>query len=223
MIVVLGVLGIAAYHLLLSYGQQTVSAGAAGVLSNTSPIFTALLAAVFLGEHLRAIGWVGIALAFIGAGMIATGGNETFRVGFGAAFVLLAACAWSLYFIGQKKLLATYAATDLMTYVIWSGTLVMAFFAPATVAAVRSAAIEATLAAIYLGTFPTVVAYIAWAYVLARLPVPIAASALYATPVLAMVLAWLLLGEVPSVTMIVGAVVAISGVVLVNTFGRRSD
>ena len=43
-----GFLGIA-LHALLNTGEQTVSAGAASFIVNTLPIFTALLAAVFLG------------------------------------------------------------------------------------------------------------------------------------------------------------------------------
>jgi drug/metabolite transporter (DMT)-like permease len=78
LIFVLGVLGIAAYHLLVSYGQQTISAGAAGVLSNTSPIFTALLGVAFLGERLRPIGWIGIIMAFVGAVMIAAARTRVF-------------------------------------------------------------------------------------------------------------------------------------------------
>ena len=45
-----GFLGIALYNALLNTGEQTVSAGAASFIVNTLPIFTALLAAVFLAS-----------------------------------------------------------------------------------------------------------------------------------------------------------------------------
>jgi drug/metabolite transporter (DMT)-like permease len=74
---------------------------------------------------------------------------------------------------------------------------------------------------VYLGTFPTIVAYAAWAYVLSQMPVSVAASALFAVPVLAMLLSWLALGEVPSIVMTAGAALAICGTLLVNVFGRQ--
>ena len=54
-----GFLGIALYNALLNTGEQTVSAGAASFIVNTLPIFTALLAAVFLGERFNR--WAGSA------------------------------------------------------------------------------------------------------------------------------------------------------------------
>jgi drug/metabolite transporter (DMT)-like permease len=72
-----GFLAFAVYHVALNYGEVTVSAGAASILINTAPLFTALLAVTFLGEQLRAFGWVGMAVSFAGAALIslAVGGR----------------------------------------------------------------------------------------------------------------------------------------------------
>jgi len=61
-----GFLAFTVYHVALNYGEVTVSAGAAGVLIGTAPVFTALLATVLLGERLRALGWAGMAVSFMG-------------------------------------------------------------------------------------------------------------------------------------------------------------
>src|SRR5918992_477257 len=71
-----GVLAFTLYHLALNYGEVTVSAGAASILINTVPIFTALLAMVFLGERLRVLGWVGMGVSFVGATLISAGESE---------------------------------------------------------------------------------------------------------------------------------------------------
>ncbi|HKO58983.1 MAG TPA: DMT family transporter, partial [Thermoanaerobaculia bacterium] len=72
-IIILGLLAMTVYPLALSYGEQTVDAGTASILVNLSPIFTAILAALFLGERLPPLGWTGIAVAFAGAAMVAGG------------------------------------------------------------------------------------------------------------------------------------------------------
>jgi drug/metabolite transporter (DMT)-like permease len=67
---VIGLFAIAIYHPALNAGERTVSAGAASLLINTGPIWTALIATAFLGERLGVKGWIGTALAFLGAVII---------------------------------------------------------------------------------------------------------------------------------------------------------
>ena len=60
----LGLTGVFIYHVALNAGERTVSAGAASLLVNTTPVFTVLLAALFLGDHLGRRGALGLAIAF---------------------------------------------------------------------------------------------------------------------------------------------------------------
>ena len=64
-----GFLAFTVYHIAPNYGAVTVSAGPASILINTAPPFTALPAVTFLGERLRALGWVGMAVSFLGAAL----------------------------------------------------------------------------------------------------------------------------------------------------------
>ena len=68
-----GFLAFTVYHVALNYGEVTVEAGAASVLITTAPVFTALLAAAFLGERLRPLGWVGMAVSFVGGALVSAG------------------------------------------------------------------------------------------------------------------------------------------------------
>jgi drug/metabolite transporter (DMT)-like permease len=79
----------------------------------------------------------------------------------------------------------------------------------------------ATGAIIYMGFVPGALGYLAWSYVLSRLPSSIAGSFLYLVPPVAALIAWLVLGEVPSAISMTGGALVIGGVVIVNAWGRR--
>ena len=216
-----GFLAFGVYHVVLNYGQLTVSAGAASILIGTAPIFTALWATAFLGERLRVWGWVGFAMGLFGATLVSAGEGGGFGLDPGALLVLLAAVCVSVYFVLQRPYLAKYGALPFTTYAIWVGTVISLPFLPGLVAQVSAAPAGTLVSMLYLGVFPTALGYVTYAYAFSRMPASTAVSFLYLIPVMAYLIAWVWLGEVPAALSVVGGGVALSGVVIVNTLGRR--
>ncbi|MFC1835221.1 DMT family transporter [Thermodesulfobacteriota bacterium] len=218
-----GFLGIAFYHVSLNYGEVTVTAGSASFLIGTVPIFSALLAAAILKERPAIRAWAGIGISFAGITLIALGEGEGkgLSLDLGALLILASAIATSVFFVLQKPYLAKYGALNFTKYSFWAATGFMMVFLPGLVTEVQVASAHSTLSVIYLGVFPTAISYVAFAYALSRSPVSLVTSFMYISPVLACLIAWVWLGEVPSAVSFIGGLMALVGVVLVNTRSAR--
>ncbi|MBV9711633.1 MAG: EamA family transporter [Ktedonobacteraceae bacterium] len=220
MMFLLGFLGITTYQVCLTFGEQSVSAGTASFLVATVPCFTALLAFFFLRERLSLLGCLGIIISFAGVTIISFSGKGGFSFTPGTLLIVLASFSESIAFIMQKRFLHKYTGLELATYMMWTGTIFMLVFLPELFRALPSATLTPTLSIVYLGLFPAAISYVAWSYTLARVPASVATSFLNLSPVLALLISWFWLHEVPVVLEIVGGVVVIVGVLIVTTRGK---
>lgn len=218
-ILALGFLGFSVYHTFLGIGQTEVDAGAASLIVSTTPLFSALLASIFLREKFGGYGWLGSFIAFAGVAMITFGASGDINLEFGVLMILVAAFGESFYFVFQSRYLNKYGFLPFTTYTIWAGTLFMLIFTPGIIEAVQRASTESIITVVYLGLLPTVIPYFAIAYAISKQGASEATSSLYLTPAFAIVIAWLWLGEVPTILSIIGGVVTLFGVSLsaINT------
>jgi len=216
----LGFLGITVYHVALNQGELTVGAGAASLLIASGPVFSAVLAAVFFGERLSSVGWAGIGVGFCGVALIALGEGGGLRFSSGALWIVLAALSTSLYFVFQKYLHGRYTSFEVTAYTLWAGTLWMLPLLPGLPRALAEAPPAATWSVVYLGIGPGALAYAAWTFALSRAAASRVTSFLYLSPALAVAIAWIWLGELPSFLALFGGALAIAGVAITQNAGR---
>lgn len=216
----LGAVGIAIYQAGLTFGQQTVSSGAAALIVALTPLFVALFAVVFLREQLSLSGLGGAATGFFGIALITLGEPGQLSFGGGVPLILVATVATSLYFVFQKPFLKRYSPLQVTSWSIWAGTAILFVFSPGILDSVSHASAAATATVIYLALFPGLAAYLTRTYALARAPASILGNAIYLEPPVAMIVAFLWLGEWPTAHSVIGGVITLAGVLIVSHRGR---
>lgn len=217
-----GFLWFGAYMTLLNWGEQHVDAGTASMIVNIGPILIALLGGWLLKEGFPRRVLIGIAVSFGGAmvvGLGLSGGGEGSLVGLVAC--LLAAVSYSVAMVLQKPALRHASALQVTTFSCLIGTVACLPFAGQLVAQLGSAPAGDTLNMIYLGVFPTGLAFTTWAYALHRTTAAKLGATTYVVPAVVVLMSWAMLGEVPGWLSLVGGLVCLAGVAISRGRPRR--
>lgn len=82
------------------------------------------------------------------------------------------------------------------------------------------APLSATLNMVYLGVFPTALAFTTWAFALARTTAGRMGATTYVVPALVVLMSWLVLDEVPALLTLCGGAVCLAGVAVSRRKGR---
>ncbi|GAB3164633.1 DMT family transporter [Myceligenerans halotolerans] len=213
-VIVWGVLWFGVYNVALNAAERTLDAGTAALLVQLAPILTAVVAGLALGEGFPARLLTGIGIAFTGVAVIAWASSSgTSDVG----AVLLGLAAAVLYSAGallQKRMLPRVDALTMTWLGCLAGTVAALPFAGTLIAEVAAAPVPATLGVIYLGVFPTAIAFATWGYALSHTTAGRLSATTYAVPPIAVLLSWWLLAEVPTPIVLAGGALCLGGVIL---------
>lgn len=220
-IVLLGVVGNLAYQLLFISGMALSRAGNASVLLTTSPIFTAMLSAWLGHERVRPLAWAGIAAAALGIVMVIGSGADGFRFGtetlVGDLLLVAAAAVWSLYTVGARNPIRRYGSVRITAWTLWVGAVLLVLVGVPDLARLDAAISPGAWSAVlYAGFLGLGLSYLLWYRGVKVLGNTRTSAFGNLVPILAILIAWPMLGEVPNVWQLVGAVVIIAGIHLVR-------
>ncbi len=222
--VLLGVAQTAGFTGLSQWALVAGGAGKTAVLAYTMPFWTLLLAAWWLDERIRGVQWTAVALALVGLILVL----EPWRLEGSLESGLLAVgsgLAWAAGAIVAKRIQARQRV-DSLVLTAWQmlfGSLILAVVALAIPQPpVRwTGAFIALL--VYISLVGTAAAWLAWIFVLKRLPAGTASLGILAVPVIGVLASALQLGERPSGPELWGmaSIVGALALLTLHGLGRR--
>jgi drug/metabolite transporter (DMT)-like permease len=216
-VIVLGLIGNTAYQLCLCYAMTRLSAGAAAVVISMIPGVTSVLAVLRLHERLSRRAVIGLAAAFAGTLLVTLGQGKELRFEPMALLAFGAVVCSSVYFVWQKPLFARTSPLGVSAATIFTGTLGFIPFGLDLPAKLATAGHAEIAAVVYLALVPTVIGYLSWSFALSRAPASRVSSFLYLQPLIACLVAWFWLKEIPTWLTVGGGTLAIAGVVLTTS------
>ncbi|NFY65953.1 DMT family transporter [Staphylococcus aureus] len=218
-IFILGFCGFVIYHTALNFGETLISAGISGILVSTTPIFSSALAYIFLKEHFSKWNWLSSPVAFIGISIISISKDDYTTINvLGVFIILLASFSESLYFTFQKKYIEKYGFIAFTLYTIMASSPFMLIFIPEIINDIHGATFTSIVSVLYLAIFPTIIPYVLLAYIVKSVGVSDATMSLYLTPIVSLLLSYLLLDELSTTLAIIGGIITLLGVSLSNFF-----
>ncbi|HXE61769.1 MAG TPA: DMT family transporter [Gemmatimonadaceae bacterium] len=219
LLLALGVLGNCIYQTLFAEGVAHTRAGSAALLLAASPALIAVIGRWLGVERIGAKGYGGVALSMLGIALVVLGGSMHEAAGgslTGDAIVIAAAVCWAWYTVLLKPLADRVSLIDISALTLVGGMIPLLFISAPSFAATawRSVTPQTWGAMVFAGIGSLVIGYLGW-YRGVRVLGP-TRTAIYSNlqPVIALGVAWMMLGEQPTAWQGAGAVTIIAGVVL---------
>jgi len=219
----LGLLGVTLHQWLQSNGLMTAQASTTAWIVSTSPVFIAILGFLVLGERIGLLRATGIGLAALGVLLVVGKGrfDSLWTGGFGTPgdrLILFSAPNWAVFSVLSRRGLRRHPAARMMFYVMglgWLLTTPLLRGGPGLgeVAHLTRAG-WAGLA--FLGVFCSGVAYVFWYDALRVMPASHVGALLYLEPLVTIIVARLVLGEVISSASLAGGALILFGVWVVD-------
>ncbi len=200
---------------LLFVGQQTVPSGIAAIMQALVPIVTALWALALLGERLSAVGAVGVAVGFLGIGLLVQPdpGNLFGDDTVGRLFIIGQVLSVSFGGVLIQRVNPSMERVPMTGWAMLVGSVVLHALSLVTGEVPDASGGEpiAIGAVVYLGVFSTAIAFVIYFTVLSERGAFEASLVTYLVPVIATIAGVVLLGESIGLLSVVGFLVVCVG------------
>ena len=228
-IFLLGLTGVFAYNAFFFKGLQSIDAGRAALIIALNPVMISFFSAILFKEELTPIKIIGILLSVIGAMTVISRGNPLHlfqgHLGWGELNIFGCVLSWVSFSLIGKSVLGKISPLVSICYSSLAGT--AALLIPALLEGLWSflpAYSSITwLGLFYLGFFGTVLGFVWYYEGIKKIGPTKAGLFINVVPLSAVVLAFFLLNEPLTLSLLIGAVLVSTGIYLTNSgFGKLS-
>ncbi len=216
-----GGLGFSMYMITFNTGMLTLSSAISSLIIATTPVLTAIGATFLYKEKIKPLGWACIIFAFAGVAILLLWG-EGAELSTGCIWTCCAAFVFCCYNLMNRKLLSMgYTAVECVTWSMVGGAILLMPFVFDAFVQASAATGTALLTVVYLGAMPSATAYLLWsrAFSMAKKTSDVT-NFQFLTPLISSLLGFMILGEVPGLSTIVGGIIIIASIVVFGTKGK---
>jgi drug/metabolite transporter (DMT)-like permease len=226
---ILGFLGITFHQWLQSTGLITSKASTTAWIVAITPVFIAILGWIVLREQLHWVQVIGIGLATFGVLLVVSEGNISSlsigRIGNeGDILIFLSAINWAVFSVISRRGLRVHPAALMMFFVMVVGWIFISipFFVNANIYDLSLLSPYGWMSVLFLGVFCSGFAYIFWYDALKSIPASQVGVFLYLEPLIALIVAAVVLGESVILASMFGGAGILLGVWMVNRSSNSS-
>lgn len=213
----LGAVGIFGMGVFVFVAASLTSSINGALILNANAIFIAVFA-LFIGERVPPIRFVGLIVGLVGCAVIVAGRAPAQPIpvvsnALGSLAALAGAICWAAYTVWGKRYVRRHGGPESATVTLVFGAVMLIALTLAR-GAVQPLQWPEALAVIYLGVLPTTVAMLMWYRALELVDASVLGPTQYIAPIGSTALGWALLGEPLSWPFAAGAVGIVAGVYL---------
>ncbi|MCC7447608.1 MAG: DMT family transporter [Anaerolineae bacterium] len=215
----LGLIGITIHQPLAMYGVANTTAGNAGLILSSTPVFVALFNHWLGRERLSAKAWFGVIVAFVGMAMV-IGGDEGFSLSsqhlVGDVLALVAIILWAVYTMLAQPLLLRRDSLAVSALSLTAGTIPLTLLALPAIRVQNWQAVSsgALLGMLYSTVVVIALGYLVWNWGVKKLGSTRASLYSNLSPVVTLIASVIILNENLTILRLVGAVIIIGGIYL---------
>ena len=227
MLALMGFVGIFVHQMIQVHGLTLTTAVRSGWLIGLTPIWSAVLATVFLGESFGLRKVLGLILGTSGALLVITRGQVAAGVlslpsTRGDLLIVASTFNWAIYTILGRDTLKRVGSTRAIAAAMCVGwaMLIPFFISEAGWKEYSHLSSTSVIAILFLGIGCSGLGYWFWYAALERIEASQVAAFLYVEPLVTLAAAVALLGEPVALSTILGGLLVLAGVLTIQTAGR---
>jgi drug/metabolite transporter (DMT)-like permease len=227
-IIIMSVLMFVSANGLSTWSLKYIPTGLSALIGALYPLSVVIIERVFFkSAKMTMLTFLGLFLGIAGVGIVFyenAFSNNSASFGFGIALSLIAMLSWSfgtIFIARNKENVDPYYGTGWQMLISSFILLIMAETTQPTVP-IHMISLKVWLVILYLVILGSIISFAAFIYSMKKLPAAIASLYAYINPLVAMVVAALLLDEKLTINILWGAIVTLLGVFLVNYSIKKS-